>query len=494
MHFRLAIVLLAFSQVASVANVTLPPVFSDNMVVQSGVPLRVWGTADAGETVSVSLGEATIGSATADAAGKWEITGPAQKAGPLPDLVVKGRNTLIAKNVLAGEVWLCSGQSNMRMTVARTSECDYGGVLDAEKEVAEANYPEIRFFTTKWEICSPATVGSNSAVAYFFGRALYKDLKTPVGLLTKAVGGTAVEYWISPKAWTDDLTQKAVKAYEPFFQARKELFQTELANFKKQQAAGKAKGKEPRLITEPEKYPRGFSKLFTDHIAPIAGYPMRGVVWYQGETNTQRSGAYRELLTALISGWRDAWHAPDLPFILVQLANFQPGGANGALSENWPRVRDIQRTVAGAVPHTGMAVAIDAGDPKNLHPPNKQLVGKRAALIALQTVYGKPIESSGPTVKHAEWNGQKILLTFDHAEGGLTAKAEPLSFTVAGADGIQHPATATIQGPQIKVQSPAVPNPTSLRYAWENSPSGIFFNAAGLPAGPFQITRDKNPL
>jgi len=479
--------LLAFSAAGASANVTLPPVFSDNLVVQRDVPLRIWGLADKGEKVSVSLGDQTLGSATADDAGKWEITGAAQKAGPLPDLTVKGNNTIVIKNGLAGEVWLCSGQSNMKMTVARTPECDYGGVLDADKEVAQANHPDIRIFKDKWEICSPETIKNNSATAYFFGRALHEDLKVPVGLLTEAVGGTAIEYWISPKEWTDDLTKKAVAAYEPFYQARKELYQTELENFKKQQAAGKTPGKEPRMIVEPAKYPRGFSKLFVDHIAALAGYPIHGILWYQGESNTQRSGAYRELLTALISGWRSAWNAPELPFILVQLANYEPAEAKGGLTENWPRLRNLQATVAREVPHTGMAVAIDAGDPKLLHPPNKQEVGWRAALVARHMVYGEPVAASGPTLKKAEWTDAKVVLTFDHAEGGLTAKKEPLSFVLAGADGTFQPATAQIKGDTIEVTG--IAKPASLRYAWMNNPPGIFYNAAGLPAGPFQIER-----
>ncbi len=467
------------------SEITLPPIFSDNMVVQQGVPLTLWGTAEKGEEVTASLGTQEIGAVTADENGRWKITGATPKAGPLPDITIQGSNKLVIRNVLAGEVWLCSGQSNMKMTVSATPECEFGGVINEKEEVAQANHPEIRFFNGKWEICSPETIGRQSGVAYFFGRTLQQDLKVPMGLIVKAIGGTAIEYWMGDKAWTADLQKKTVDAYVPFHQFLQQNYEERLARGEKTE-----KKKELRPPVTPEKYPRGFSKLFNENIAPLAGYPIRGILWYQGESNTQRAGAYRELLTALIQSWRGAWQMPELPFLIVQLPEFAAPSAKTKGAENWPVIREKQAQVADEVPGAALVVALGAGDPELLHPRNKQEVGARAGSRALDLVYGKKAPQA-PVVEKVVWGDSQVELSFVGAEGGLVVKGGPSpAFELAGADGIYHPATATVSAQKVELRSGEVKTPVALRYAWRNHPAALLYNVAGLPVAPFQSKKE----
>lgn len=456
------------------ADIALPSLFSDNMIFQQGMPLTLWGTAAKGEKITASFPGREIASTVADDNGHWKITGAAPKAGPLPDLTLKGANTLVLKNLLAGEVWLCSGQSNMAMTVSASHGLEIDGVMNEREEVQNANHPEIRFFDQKWEICSPATVGNASATAYFFGRMLQEKLKTPVGLLIRAKGGTAIEYWMAPAEWTDDLTHKAVEAYRPLYA------------FLQEENAKRPNNK--KNVATPETYPKGFSKLYRLYIDDIAGFPVAGMLWYQGESNAPRCAYYDEELEALIHGWREAWHEPAVPFLVVQLPNFEAHSVKSD-PQSWVTVRQKQAAAVAATPNAKLIVGMGAGDTENLHPKNKQEMGRRAALAALGFVYHHDVPES-PSLKNTAWNGASVTLTFDHAPGGLVVKDGPQpAFELAGADGVFKPAESKVSGETVTVSSRAVAHPVTLRYAWANAPTGLLYNQDGLAVAPIRIEK-----
>lgn len=484
----LLVAVIIFSSVScGICAVALPPIFSDHLVVQHGVPLRIWGTADPGESISVHLGEVLLGATRADAAGRWVVTGGPQMPGALPDIVIRGTNTVTLRDVLSGEVWLCAGQSNMRMTVSPTPECEYGGVLNEREEVAEASHPQIRFFDKTWEVCSPETVGRASAVAYFFGRALQRELQAPVGLVTKAIGGTAVEFWLAPSSWTKELTDKAVSAYVPFYQYRQQLHDEQLAKFQKSQAGQRPTAKAPIPPVKPEQYPERFSKLFRENLAPIAGYPIAGVLWYQGESNTPRSGAYQDLLTALINGWRAEWGNPELPFVIVQLADYETRETRGLGAENWPVLRDIQARVAETVPRTALVVTLGAGDPDLLHPRNKQEVGRRAALRVLEKFYLRRLPSEGPVLRSVAVQSGEVVLEFAGADGGMRVEgADQAAMEVAGPDRVFRAVNSRIVGSTVRVSVAGISDPRWVRYAWAGYPKGLLMNREGLAAAPFE--------
>lgn len=447
---------------AAPAAIILPPLFSDHAVFQRDMPLTIWGQADKGEKVTASLGDKEIGTATADDHGYWKITGPAFPAGPLPDLTLRASNQIVLKDLLAGEVWLCSGQSNMQMPMTPTAELTYGGVLNQQEEVKTADHSQVRFFREKWEVCTPETIKTASATAYFFARDLNKSLQVPVGVITQAIGGSAIEFWVGDKAWTPELEKKAVDAYRPFYAEMHE--------------------KNPaRKLIEPEKYAAGFSRLYKKLIAPLAGFPVRGALWYQGETNTERHGAYTELLTALVQSWRQAWGQPDLPFIIVQLPEFR-----GPQEPTWPVIRAKQAEVANNVPRVILASMLGAGDPVNLHPRNKQEIGRRAALRALATVYDQNVPPE-PTVEKFAWTENGINLAFNIH---LVVKGEGLPFfELAGPDGIYESAQAVVKGMEVTVTSDKIKSPTQVRYAWQNAPSAFLSSADGLAAAPFELKK-----
>jgi sialate O-acetylesterase len=459
---RLLTLALLAGPLASPAAVSLPPLFSDHMVFQRGLPLTIWGQADQGEKVTAFLGDREIGSAMADKQGRWKITAAAPEAGLLPDLTVKGSNTIVLKDLLAGEVWLCSGQSNMQMPMTPYGKLTYGGVLNQDEEVKKANYPEIRFFQDKWEVCTPETVKTASATSYFFGRSLYKSLNVPIGLITRAIGGSAIEFWVGDQAWTPELEAKAVEGYRPFYQRARQ--------------ANPAKA-----LAKPEEYADDFSRLYKKLIDPLAGFPVRGVLWYQGETNTERPGAYTELLTALIESWRKSWDQPDLPFIIVQLPDFK-----GPQEQTWPVIRAKQAEVAAAVPKVILASMLGAGEPDNLHPRNKQEVGQRAALRALDSVYRQKVPME-PAIQNIAWTDSGVKLTFTTP---LVVKGEGTPFIeLAGADGVYQPAQATVSGADVLVTSEKIKAPTRVRYAWLNNPRSYLYGPDNLAAAPFELKR-----
>jgi sialate O-acetylesterase len=494
-----AVFILAASSVR--ADVTLAAIFSDHMVIQADHEVPVWGWADAGEEVTVAIGGQTK-AAQADAKGKWLVRLDKVKPSDALTLTVKGKNTIQVQDVLVGEVWLCSGQSNMAWTVSASN--------DFEREKAAANLPKIRMFkesslaaTTPqerckgaWAVCSPETVGGFSATAYFFGREIHKALGVPVGLINSSVGGTAIEAWTSLEAQKDKKELKSIFTrweklaadYDPAkAQAR---YEKQLADYKEAVAKAKAAGtrppNSPRKPVDPRRDNNHPTNLFNGKIAPLIPYAIRGAIWYQGESNAGNGGIYGLQLATLIKDWRTRWGQGDLPFAWVQLPNYHALQTKPVESTGWVLVREgMLKTLS--LPHTGMAITVDVGEADNIHPKNKQDVGKRLALWALASVYGQKVAASGPLPAGHKIDGSRVIITFKHTEGGLEPKDEKVKgFAIAGADKKWAKADAKIMGDQVVVSHPDVKQPVAVRYAWADNPDCNLRNGAGIPASPFR--------
>lgn len=451
----LVVALLAPVASFAVEHPFLHGLFSDNVVLQRGVPIPVWGWSSPGASVHVSMAGSS-NSAVAGSDGKWIATiGPFADGGPFT-LTVSGPQNVTVNNVLVGDVWLCSGQSNMEMGI--------GAVNNGTAEIAAADYPRIRLMTipyrssaqpygnveTNWYPCSPTTIwqtmngaGSGfSAAAYFFGRAIHTNLNIPIGLINSSAGGTAVEAWSS------------------------------------QLPAG-----------------RSGRDLYNGMISPLAPFPIKGVIWYQGEANAGNASEYQTMLRSMITGWRSVFQVGDFPFLLVQLTSY--GAVPSQPSESaWSEVRDAQLAISRSVTNTAMAVTIDIGNPADIHPGNKQDVGRRLSLAALATVYGTNVEYSGPIYREMVREGTRIRVKFDHVGAGLVATGTTSTlkgFSIAGANKSYVWANATIDGNDILVWSDSVPQPLYVRYAWGDSPECNLFNQAGLPASPFRTSTEQVP-
>ena len=486
------------------AAVHLPALFSDHMVVQRGTAVSVWGRADPGEAVTVSIaGQSKSTKAGAD--GKWSVKlGAIDAAGPHV-MTVKGSNEITIRDVLAGEVWLASGQSNMQMQV--------NGVNQAKEEIAKADFPQIRMFTVirktaetpqeecdgKWEVCSPATVMRFSATAYFFGRDLHRTLKVPVGLINSSWGGTPIQAWTRLEAQQSVpelgplLESWRKRVAEPFDEAQaKARHAKQMEAWKKQSAAAKAAGKrpppQPQAPVPPRLHQHRPGNLYNGMIAPLAPYAIRGAIWYQGEGNAGLPGAglYARQLPLMIRDWRKHWGQGDFPFASVQLPGFKKPVDDPGAPSGWALVREAMLK-SRSLPNTGMAIVIDAGDANNIHPKDKQTVGKRLSLWARAEVYGEKLPSSGPLPAGHEVKDGSVVIRFTHADGGLKSKAGELKgFAIAGEDRKWVWADARIEGDTVIVSSPAVKAPVAVRYAWADNPAAPLVNGAGLPASPFR--------
>ena len=491
---------------AARADVKLPAIFGDHMVLERDVPLPVWGWADPDEKVTITLGDRSQ-TATADSAGKWSVKLDALKAGGQYVLKAEGKNTIELSDVLVGEVWLGSGQSNMAMTVS--------GVLHKDAEIAAANHPKLRMFTVdrktaeepqkdckgQWQVSGPKTVGSFSAAAYFFGRELQKQLKVPVGMINSSWGGTPIQGWTSVKAHQADPQlapmleglKRSIAAYDP--EATKQRYETQLAQWQKTVKAAKTKTereqlnrRRPRPPQDPRLAPGSPGRLFNGMIAPLAPYAIRGAIWYQGESNAGGWKLYGLQLRTMITEWRALWNEGDFPFLFVQLPNFMAPQQKPVESVGWAHIRE-QFFETLSLPNTGMAVTIDVGEAKNIHPQNKQEVGRRLAQWALAKTYGKNVVASGPLYKSMRTDGDKIVVEFDYVDGGLAARGGDTlkGFAVAGADKKFVWAEAKIVGNTVVVSNSEVSAPAAVRYAWANNPPDCnLVNKAGLPASPFR--------
>jgi sialate O-acetylesterase len=456
------------------ANVSLPSVIGSHMVLQRNEPCPIWGWADPNEKVTVKFG-GQAHSTMADADGNWMVRLRPMGASRKPrTLTVAGKNTVTAEDVLVGEVWLCSGQSNMEWTVSLSD--------NPQQEIANANNPLIRHIkiphrpsvkpeknvpSDGWKLTTPATVPDFTAVGYFFAREINKDLNVPVGLLGSNWGGTRIEPWVPPVGFEHtpalkDITSKLGSYPEMTY------------------------GKDPQnpLKTVASINFQTPLALYNGMIHPLVPYAIRGALWYQGESNNGEGMLYYEKMKALIDGWRTVWNKPEMPFLFVQLAPYHYGGDQTRLAEIW----NAQR-VSLDIPNTGMAVTTDIGNIKDIHPRNKQEVGRRLALWALANTYDRPVkEYSGPLFKSATVEGKKIRVRFDHASGGLMSRdGKPLShFLIAGEDGKYVPAQAEIDGSTVVVSSSDVSKPVAVRFAWHEEAEPNLANKAGLPASPFR--------
>jgi len=478
--FRTRNILLILLFVSSFANaqVTLPPFFNCNMVLQQGIPIPVWGWASPKEKVSVTFNNKTV-TTKAGKDGKWKVSLQAMNYGGPYNMVVKGKNLRTIENILIGEVWVCSGQSNMEFALS--------SAINAPAEIAASDYPEIRLFTVKrrmsekpqenleegeWWQCSPVSSPKFSAVAYFFGRALYKKLKVPIGLIHTSWGGTVAETWTSPETI----------AKNPDFAAKLEELKTvNIAEYNK--------ANEKKL--GPNSYP---TLLYNGMINPLVPYGIKGAIWYQGEGNAGRAFQYRRVFPDMIKDWRAQWEQGDFPFLFVQLANYMKADSV-PVESTWAELREAQ-TMTLSLPNTGMASAIDVGEALDIHPKNKQTVGQRLALSALKVAYHQNIENLGPVFSDMKINGTKIDLTFSHVGIGFKVKEKynyVKGFTIAGNDHKFRWAKATITGPNtIQVYSSEVDAPVAVRYGWANNPDDVnLYNSEGLPADPFRTDKWK---
>lgn len=499
LHPRSVLVALALlaSPVWLFADVTPAVLFQDHAVLQRGKPVPVWGSADAGENVTVTFGGQSV-STTADASGRWLVTLAPLSASATPaTLTIVGKNTVTLTDIVVGEVWLASGQSNMEWTVSET--------YDQAVDVPASTNPLIRHIkvaktvadqpassvslASPWQSATPATTLKFSAVGYYFARDIQALLGVPVGIINSSWGGTRIESWIAPDPLAGDpalaFVGKDWAKVLAEYPEKKAAHDVALAAFEQEKAAAAAAGR--RFTKRAPNAPQGPghhatpSGLYNAMISPLVPYALRGSIWYQGESNAGRPAQYQTLFPALITDWRAKFAQGDFPFYWVQLANFQ-----SPTDTSWAFLREAQ-TKTLALPATGQAVIIDLGDVKDIHPRNKKDVGRRLARLALARDYGFKIVDSGPVFAKAEREGASFRVTFTEVHGGLRAPLNTLAgFEIAGADQVFQPAEARIEGEAVLVTCTAVSEPVAVRYAWRNAPVAGLFNKEGLPAVPFR--------
>ena len=463
----------------------LPEIYSDNMVLQHGQSLPLHGIANAGTKITVTIGKQQLNT-TADSNGKWQVSlAPLAAKETYTLQITAGKEKRIFKNVVAGEVWLCSGQSNMEFEMFQAST--------GERDIPQAENPNIRLFDmearwrtdnanawelsaldsvnvlqyykpAQWEVCTPKTVRAFSAVAYYFGRRLQKELNMPIGLICNAVGGSPTEAWIDRRTLEYDFPRILNNWRENDF----------IMDWVRQRAGeniAKATDKLQRHPYEP-------AYLFEAGILPLAQYPIKGVIWYQGESNAHNKEAHSKLFRLLVKSWRTEFGNSQLPFYYVQLSSIN--------RPSWGWFRESQRRLMKVVPHSGMAVSYDYGHPTDVHPKNKQPIGERLAQWALGDTYGKKVLPSGPLFRSATFNGKVATVTFDYAQGMHSADGKTLrGFELSNGNGIFYPATAEVVGEELKVTSEEVSTPKMVRYGFSPVTDGNLVNEANLPASTF---------
>src|SRR5262245_11704054 len=501
---RLALLL---SLIASplLADVRLPALFTKHMVLEQGQKKRVWGSADPSEDIVVTIAGQRH-TAKADGKGKWQVTLDSLPVGGPHTLSITGKNKLAVEDVLVGEVWICSGQSNMQWEVRQAN--------DGDLEAKTAKFPKIRLisvpigvgtqepqddFKGKWEVCTPETAATFSAVGYSFGRQLQQTLDVPIGLIDDAWGGSACEAWVrrdllekDPKyqtlmaRWAD--TEKNYDAAKARAAAEKQQ-----ADYRDAAAKAKADGKPapqpPRPTPNPLTGNARPGNIYNGVLKPTIGYGIRGVIWYQGESNAGRAYQYRDLFPLMIQSWRDEWGIGDFSFYWVQLADYLPEKSEPGDS-SWAELREAQTMTMSKLPNSGEAVIIDLGEGRDIHPRNKQDVAKRLARWALARDYGiSNIPFHSPQYKYREKQGNKVVLSIDHVGGGLYTfdTQNPVGFAIAGEDKKFVWADAKLVGnDKIEVSSSKVADPAAVRYAWADNPVCNVYSREGLPLTPFR--------
>jgi len=461
---------------AARAEIQTSGLFSDHMVLQRDAPVKVWGWAtEPGERVAVALAQQRKEATARKEDGLWMVVLDPMRAGGPHTLTIQGANQLVINDVIIGDVWLCAGQSNMEFPLRAAN--------NAEQEIANAELPNLRVFRVPramaatpqrrlggaWQTMSPRVAPTTSAVAYFFGRELYQSENVPVGLIEAGWAAAYAENWVS-----STVLGKDPKLSPSFMQLRFHSMAAGIAGLDSRIHGHLMLGRD---LPEGKFVPGG---AYNAMIAALVSYAIRGVAWYQGESNAWLAHQHQRLLPALIRDWRAAWGQGDFPFLVVQLANFHG-------EPDWAELREAQRQ-ALELPRTALVVTIDIGEPENVHPKDKRTVGHRLALAARAVAYGRDIIHSGPALESMAIEGEKVRLRFQHVGRGLTTPdgRPPTGFIVAGADRKFHPATAAIEGGTMVVQSLRVPRPVAVRYAWANNPKASLYNAPGLPASPFR--------
>jgi len=495
----------------SFAEVSVPSIFSDNMVLQRDIKTTIWGWADPGEEIKVTINSQSRSTKT-DSNGSWTVKlEPIEAGGPF-ELRIEGENRIKLTNILVGDVWICSGQSNMEMRVRH--------VNDSDNEVADALHSNLRLFQItndlspesrndcegRWEECRPSTIGDFSAVGYFFGRKIMRELDVPVGLINSSWGGTTVEAWMSPDAQQHcDEFRNILDHWKPVLENKSQ----EIVNYYRKMAQWEEDVhyvlyvKKPILQTTlygtPPESPVNLSIcpqmptwVHNAMIAPLVPFAIKGVIWYQGESNAGRAYQYRELFPALIENWRRLWNQGNFPFLFVQLANFGEPDPHPRESA-WAELREAQLMTL-SLTNTAMAVAVDVGEADDVHPRNKQDVGFRLALGALKITYGKNIVHSGPIYDSMVVRNKRVYIHFSDTGSGLVSKDDkPLrGFAVAGKDRKFYWAEAMITDNEVVVWNNNVKDPVAVRYGWANNPDCNLYNREGLPASPFRT--DNRPV
>lgn len=491
------------------ANVSLPDVISDGMVLQQNQRVPIWGKADPGESVTVRFA-AQSKSTTAAADGEWLIKLDPMKANAtLATITISGRNTIELRNILVGEVWLVAGQSNMQRLLSETA--------NGETAIAAADHPQIRLFNVsrqvafkhappplgRWQACSPQTVKEFSAAGYYFGVELEKELRVPIGLINASYGGSQAEAWtpVEYLVTSNDLrpTVERTKIWDeerPRVRAEyDEAIKKWRAEADKATAAGARPSPSPAVPDALREY-RIAASIYDGMIAPLMPFYIRGAIWYQGESNEARAQQYGVLLPTMIKAWRERWAEGDFPFGIVQLPNYRDPKPEPA-DEPWSHIREAQRRTVAATPHTGLIVTIDIGEAHDIHPKNKLDVGRRMARWALVDVYGQKVTRSGPMFREARATRSGVIITFDEVGKGLRIRDgnELSEFAIAGEDRKWYWANAKIVGKDtIQVWSTSVKQPIAVRYAFNNNPRNPnLTNETGLPAAPFRTDNWPGP-
>ena len=478
---------------SAIAAVRLPHILSDHAVLQRNAPIHIWGWSDPGEEVAVTLGkrhQTTI----ADAIGRWSLYLPPMPAGGPYQLQVHASNDLILSDVLVGDLWIASGQSNMEMPLAGFGKDS--PVKDGEKEIAAATEPAIRLLhvpltasttpatdtAANWTTCTPETAKSFSAIAYFFGRELQREEHVPIGLIDSTWGGTPAESWTSMDALARNGNLAGIFLnYADFQKTLVDLEHTTAAEEREDQAALSSGKPAPKHPWHPNPVSWTPANLYNAMIAPLTPYSIRGVIWYQGETNSalERVPHYHELFSTLIQDWRDKFQQGNFPFLFAQISSFRSTD-----KEAWGALRDAQRRTL-TLTNTAMAVTLDTGESDDVHPSDKQTVAHRLALAARSLSYKEPLEFSGPLYQRLTTEGKLLRIWFNHAGPNLVSSGSLTGFEIAGSDHRFEPATARIDGATVLVESATIPLPVYVRYAWPNVSQSNLRNAAGLPASTF---------
>ncbi len=496
-YLCLAVVLISISLGA---EIKLPSILGNNMVIQKDQPINIWGQAEPEEQITVQL-DGEMASVSADENGLWDVTlNPREAKGQSLQMTISGTKSqqILLENILVGEVWVCSGQSNMQWSMSQTHS--------PVPEIQRANYPGIRLFyvprktSTKpqndvdaeWEICTPETNGPFSAVGYYFGREIHREMDVPVGLINSNWGGTRIE------PWTPGLKKEAIE--EDYRSSLKDALPKIEDWIKK---AGQALKNDtyihpsPPLPIHPHQNNRTPTVLYNAMIHPLIRFSIRGAIWYQGEANRNDGLAYTDKMEALIYGWRSAWQVGDFPFYYVQLApfNYPYTAMNDEIDTldfyRLPVIWEAQQN-ALKIPNTGMAVVSDIANLYDIHPRNKKEVGYRLALWALAKTYGKTgIVFSGPLYKSMSIKSNKIRISFDYTGGGLISlDNHPLTwFEVAGEDKVYYKAKAEIEGHTVLVWNDRIYHPKTVRFGWHELAAPNLGNKEGLPAAPFRTHR-----